>query len=263
MRKLIPICIALLPLCAFAAEPAPDVPKSARFVEFKIQDGWCLDGNDHVWSILEGNPNFLMEWNGRRWMPHELPEGMLGQEIGALTIDTKARIWVIPSSIDVTAAYFDTREGKWFSFPDIQSAFESTRNKPVRFEADRLSYFVPKYSPDGKRIAFLSRHWDLVYFDGAAWHRWKRNADFAPGGPVIDSVFFDKDNRLCARIASDPWQLDDQSKWVQMQSEPQLPAFTDSAHGDKSKVKPPDACLEKAPSSIVQDNHGALSLIHI
>lgn len=256
MRFAFAICFLVF-LSASAKEPTPPpADKVLRFrsTELRIQDGWCLDNNGHIWSILASNGNILGEWNGERWLPHEIPADMRKDGISAVTIDSRNRIWLLPNSIDMPAAFCDSRDGKWQIFPKIETAFEAVKNDPPQFEQDHPNFYSPAYSPDRRCIAFLSKQWDVVYFDGSAWHHWRRGPEFAPGSHGLDAPFFDDDGRLSVTIAGDPWQLNDQGKWQQVKVKPRSSIRAEQESRRKPGIATPDGCVTDSPNSIALDN---------
>ena len=230
-----------------------------RATGLKIQDGWCLDNNAHIWSILSGNDNFLSEWNGERWIRHEIPSDLQKRGVEAVTIDTVGRIWLLPNAGDAPAAFCDSRDGKWQVFPTIEAAFEAVKSEPVKFEQDHLTGFVPEYSADRTRIAFRSRQQELSYFDGAKWRYWRRGPDFVPGGSGSERPFFSGTGALSIVVAGKTWGLKD-DKWEKIET----PASDSVKPGDEPRrnprITPPEGCVTESPNSIALDNQGVFWL---
>ena len=176
-------------------------------------------------------------------------------------VDSKGRVWLMPK-VDKTA-FFDPHSGAWKAFPNMEAAFEEMKDDAPRFNGERPEFATPDYSPDGKRVAWRMLSWQLVYFDGTAWHRWKR-ADIEPGANAshftFGSPFFDKNDRLCVNIDNNTWKLNDDQSWAKDAMEVMFPDESSNGLPIPPKAKAPDYAITNSPDSVAADNKGVFWL---
>ena len=237
----------------------PKLEPSSRISEWmnpsKGQSTATPDGS--LWSLNRGerrdNKWMLSQWNGERWVDHEIPPELPVQRAQSLVTDTKGRIWFLPNDREEIAAYFDTRTNAWQNFPTLEAAFESLRKDPPQFIGGRRGSCVPYYSADRKRIAFRDRDWRVAYFNGETWVRWKRVQIAPTVGAENDSPCFDAEDKLCVNIGNTTWQFDER-QWRQTLFDRRL---GDEYRGlGQPKLDPPDGCVTSSPESMEIDNQG-------
>ena len=226
-----------------------------------MRNGWTMDNESNVWWVPDDTTNTLCQWNGERVVKHALPDGAESNSIQGVAADSQGRIWLLPGSNEKVAAFFDSRTGKWQAFPKIEDAYLSVLHDPPQFPDNGPWFYIPQFSADHRRIAFRSEGWQVVYFDGSQWKRWKRkdigpihaDNDFTLGQP-----FFDAKGALCVTTRyHGTLQFDGKGNWTKTEPDTRFSdPFTGNYH-QPERPEVPDASPTKSPASIVQDNLGA------
>jgi len=237
----------------------PNSPLPLRVEEWAAPPGSLntASPNGRFWS-LKGDqyrpPGLLMEWNGESWIDHELPTDISAAWIRYFVADAEGRVWLLPAGQNRTASFFDSRTQEWHVFPKMEEAFVAARSDPPHFMGGRRGFCIPYYSADRKRIALRDGDWNLAYFDGSTWTRWKREQIAPQNNEEIDSPCFDAEDRLSVNVGETTWQFGGQNLWRQAPFERR---FSDQYRGlGQPKIDPPDGCITKSPDAMEVDNTG-------
>ncbi|MGB8356044.1 MAG: HEAT repeat domain-containing protein [Chthoniobacteraceae bacterium] len=241
--------------------PKPSADIKARATELRFKHVWKIDSNDAIWTIFSGKEKILSQWDGAHWVDHPFPPEIGGIHPADIAPDTKGRIWFLPLDDTDMAEFFDSKAGTWQVFPTLERAYVSLENDRPEFVGDPPAYLAPEYTADLKQITFLTRNWEVSWFDGATWRKFKR-ADIQPGGDhsaAIGRPFFGKSGRLCVNISEKTWLLDGQGHWAQTEHEEKLQDRYDNGMTlpTQAKIELPPGCITTTPDSVAADNQGA------
>jgi len=242
---------------------APGNNKPPRTTELAISHhGFATDADGNVWAILFGSDHALSEWNGSRWIEHEIPADVKKQWIGEMIADTCGRIWLLPDSNELGAAYYDSHRKKWETFPKIEAAFESTITNPPQFVGERPKFYAADSDSTHRHLAFRNNKWQAAYFNGTSWQYFNRkditganDRDTALGAP-----FFNSDGALCVKIKEDTWMFDGKTAWQKTKPEDRFPDEWTGSPRSVKKLAPPEGCVTNAPESLAADNQGTFWL---
>lgn len=240
--------------------PASGKPSRATELLFTAH-GWTTDADGNVWAVLLEKGNILSQWDGREWHEHPFPDDLQQFRFLGASVDTRGRVWLLPHSRQT--GFFDPDSGKWRTFSDMEAALTEMKSDPPQFVGERPEFCAPDYSSDLQRVAFRPISWEVVYFDGEQWHRWKRaeiDGSTNRNSFTLGPPFFDKSDHLCVCIGKDTWQLDDQGRWQKKDVEVKYPDDTNGAAPRQQKVAPPDGCVTDSPDSTAADNQGGVWL---
>jgi len=291
MRLALSFCL-MAPVSAFVLDPPPPhhallLPprdqENPRIIEFESESEWPFDAAGHAWTIPKNPPIALKEWDGLKWITHELPTGTNSRQIDCVMADAQDRIWVMPGSDQQPTNFFDSHSGQWRSFPTAMAAFLALKDNPPQFLHDKRYFYNPQYSADHKRIAYRSKNWQVVYYDGTKWQNWKRFEIIAQNYPNMGGSNWDKwshslsmeqaygftlgppwfavNGKLCVNISRDnfrdTWQMDDAGNWSKIAFKSRYPNDVwGEGQNHEEHPAPPDGCVTNQPDSIVVDNLG-------
>jgi hypothetical protein len=232
----------------------PHDRKNSRIVEIEPDQGWVFAATGHAWMIPRNPPLALKEWDGLKWITHELPAGT--KYASGLNEDDQGRLWLYSQSTLI----FDPRSGQWQSFPKMEDAFLAFKDKPVQFRRDEW-FLTPQYSADHKRIAYRRGVIEINYFDGANWQKWMRSQIVGKndGDNAVGPPWFDENGKLHVNLRNKmSWQMDDAGKWSQIAWVGHFPddIWSENQNARNIHPAPPDGCVTNQPESIVVDNLG-------
>jgi hypothetical protein len=246
---------------------APEPVSRRRVTEIKVRYCWTLDSTGNIWWVSDDHTtNILYQWNGECILKHALPHAGDSGLIQGVTADLQGRIWLLPNSGEKIAGFFDSRIGKWQTFPRIEDAYQSVQDDPPEFWPQSPGEghwdYIPRFSADHRRIAFRDGDWQTVYFDGEQWRRWKRSEVAAvrdSNDTMLGTPFFNAKGALCVNTRfHGTLQFEENGKWIKTELDnPFTEPFTGNNH-PKVTLHPPDGSPTKEPDSIVRDNLGAL-----
>jgi hypothetical protein len=223
-----------------------------------VNHGWATDGGGNAWIVLSEINSTLSQWDGTRWAEHPFPDDIPHLRFLGLGVDTTGRVWLLPNAGKI--AFFDPHTGKWQIFPDMETALLELKADAPRFAGDRPEWCAPEYSSDLKRMAFRPISWELVYYDGTQWRRWKRGAIDGGTNPNVFTMgqpFFDKSDHLCICIDQGTWRLNDDGHWAPAQIQPKYPDERGRRPRAAWDKEAPDGWPLSAPDSVAADNQGA------
>ncbi len=249
-----------------APEPAP---ATDRVREIEPRGRWTVDARGEGWWLPQDSADrMLRHWDGTRIVEHALPPELKVRLLSLALADAQGRIWLFPNGNEKAVGFFESQAGSWRVFPKIEQALLAVRDDPPHFpetqEEERDWRYVPQFSADGRRFTYARERAEVVYFDGAAWHRWRR----AEMGPVKDKAdilfgppFFDRQQRLCVntRFHGTRRYDEDASQWVETDPDYRFTyAFTEHRRPVPPKPVPPRGVGVARPQSIIRDNLGTL-----
>jgi hypothetical protein len=238
----------------------PKAKAQLRFTEFDEDRGSVGAANGHFWTVDLAKPPKLRDWDGTAWSDHPLPEDVQPSD-NRLLEDQLGRIW----SISDVPAFFEPHPGDWHVFPSMRDAMLFTLKQPVTF-TDDVWFHAPVYSANHRRLAYRDMgSWAVEYYDGSAWHRYKREDLPAKSGDdfTLGPPWFDDKGRLHVNVRDHVSLVrDDSGTWSKIPWVSHYPDDVWSENGNAIKRPPlPEGIPITSPDAMVADNAGACWMI--
>lgn len=171
------------------------------------------DAKGRIWGVLYSGSHSLSEWDGEKWLEHPLPAETDAARVDHISVDSRARIWLMPDSDrSQPAAIFDPGTNRWEQFSSYNGALQAQLGT-AGFRLANDEYMVPSFSSDG-RICFRDLWSKVNYFDGKTWRKWGREQIRGDDSFVIDGPpFFDRASLLAVNINAQTWHFSEDGGW--------------------------------------------------
>ena len=211
--------------------------KQSDAVKFLDRWGWRVDGQDRIFTIiLNAKPIELGIWENGSWRKEPLPAELKPEQSSgfSLELDSRDRLWVFSSNIDLPVGIFSPDLKTWEIEPDYQSALAKHYADLNGFGKDLLVWYRPITGPNGQ-IAFRNIDWSIRHWDGQAWKEWHLEdiGQFSKNDPM-SIPFFDDTGHLCVntRSSDKSWKLGSNGQWT---GEAKMPGSPNSYTCDRPK----------------------------
>ncbi len=209
------------------------------------------------------NARTLGEWDGDKWVAHDLPPGMRAAR-GYRTImgvDGLQRVWMRAEFGSKRRVFiYEPARDRWESFDEFEKALEA--QVPLGHDAEppfqQNSYDLAQFGPRGQ-ICYFARQSKAAWFDGQQWHRWSRDEICGKGSPLYfdGPPFFTSDGRLRVNMTGQTFEYSEDNGW-------QRAADHELGYGDTlaraalhKRPEAPEGAVTRAPDSIAVDEEGA------
>lgn len=207
-------------------------PRS-EIVEIDPWQGWAVDSQDRVFTMLEPSPTKLSVWENGSWRKISLPENLKKDELEHIAVDAKDRVWVFCGAVDRPVGILFPDLQTWETPPDFLTALVKYREDLGHFAKD-FWWLCPIMGPRGQ-IAFRTRNWQIAHWDGRLWRTWPiQEIGAFEKQDRVSTPFFDEQGALCVNtLRSDKtWKLGQDQKW---KAEPKAPGIPDMWTDNKSR----------------------------
>ena len=227
---------------------------SPRVQTFRAYPHMVQDARRTLWGVVSREEDALSEWDGEKWIDHRVPAGIHLDQLGALALDSRQRVWLLPDHNEGPAAIFDPRAGSWESYAGYPAALQAQFGTGVRLLLSALDDMAPTFSADG-RICFRSNWWKVTYFDGRTWRKWGREEIKGDDHFVLDGPpFFNRAGSLAVNIEEQTWEFTEERGWHRKGYEAGWGRYV--SRGRAPTSLPPTNCAASGADSVVRDPQG-------
>ena len=188
------------------------------------------DSKGALWNVAakpgaKSTAGTLDKWDGAAWSSIPLPPEANVNSLSEVALDNRNNIWLVmyatvPGQAEYHVFSYSINNKAWAKYPTWEKMLEAqaaqlAQEKPNKPDAPDTRWILNIHTPDfSKGKACYSENSTIHYFDGAAWHTYRRS-DINPGdtGFAFDGApFFDKNGSLAINI----------NKWTDKQNPTQF-----------------------------------------
>ncbi len=243
------------------ASNAPAVP-SARLTFVPTDRELTPDRRRHLWGVFSYQATTLSEWNGEKWVSHDLPAEAVhsGWIRSLLGIGEDQRVWLsVPTHEKDGTLIYDPQQDRWQVYADFRSALEAQAAAGPSAEPPRSAnmYDLARFGPNGQ-ICYLTRHSKIAWFDGTKWQEWSTpEISGAKTGYYLEGPpFFSATGRLRINLSKQTFERSEAGNWVKVPD--YEPGYADNGVRAVSHPLPetPAGAVTNKPDSIAVDNEG-------
>ncbi len=218
------------------------------------------DDRRHLWGLRESDVKTLVEWDGEKWITHDLPtDGLAGSWYRRpMGVDGKGRVWLVDVGQDrKTILIYEPARDHWERYNGMENALEAqaapgpAAELPVSESVDDLARFGPR-----GQICYLESRTAVGWFDGEVWRHWKRNEIHGPEGRhrFDGPPFFNGAGTLSVNIHQETWEYTGDNVWKR--SAVNQPGYADEEvrNAPARRPNPPAGAVTRSPESMAVDN---------
>ncbi len=243
------------------ASNTPAVP-STRLTFVPTERELTADRRRHLWGVFSYQATALSEWNGEKWVSHDLPAEAVhpGWIRNMLGIGEDQRVWLsVPTHEKDGTLIYDPAQDRWQVYADFRAALEAQVAAGPNAEPPRSAnmYDLARFGPNGQ-ICYLTRHSKIAWFDGTKWQEWSTpEISGAKTGFYLEGPpFFSATGRLRINLSRQTFERSDAGSWVKA---PEYePGYADNSVRGVGHLppEPPAGAVTNKPDSIAVDNEG-------
>lgn len=228
----------------------------------RTREALVPDRQRHLWGGFPENARTLSEWDGERWIPHDLPPETAPPE-GYRTImgvDGLQRVWMRAEWGSKRRTFiYDPSQGHWQSFDEFEKALEA--QTPLGRDAEppdqQNTYDLARFGPHGQ-ICYYTRQSKVAWFDGHEWHRWSRDEVAGKGSSLYfdGPPFFTADGRLRVNLSQQTYEYSGDHGWQRAADHELGYADNEARAAAHPRPEVPPGALTRTPDSAAVDEEG-------
>ena len=236
---------------------------SARLTFVPTERELTADRRCHLWGLFSYQATALSEWDGEKWMAHDLPAEAVhpGWMRSLLGIGEDQRVWLsVPTHEKDGTIIYDPAQDRWQVYADFRAALEGQVAVGPNAEPPRTPnmYDLARFGPNGQ-ICYLTRHSKVAWFDGQKWQEWSApEISGAKTGYYLEGPpFFSAAGHLRINLSKQAFERREDGHWLKV---PEYePGYADSGvrNVGHPPPDPPVGAVTRTPDSLAVDNEGA------
>ncbi len=171
------------------------------------------DSRHHVWAWQAGAAN-LAEWDGSRWLSHQVPAGPVHLAESEVALDAHGQAWLVPPD-ESGALVMELGKGTFHTFASLEQAVTETLALGDSLCFAKSPAFAPVSHPNGIK-AFIDHGYTVHVLRAGRWLRSSQADMRAESGPVtsLNPLFFDSLGRINVKAGANVVQQDEDGQWM-------------------------------------------------
>ena len=233
-----------------------------RIAYVRSERDFFADERGHLWGLRAADTKTLSEWNGEKWISHDLPGADPSNDWyrRVMGVDRSQRVWLRDAGAQEHAILlYEPGPDRWQRFESLEKALEAQvpLGQAAELPVSEYSEDLARFGPHGQ-IGHLTGEEVIDWFDGEVWRHWRRgdlhgpDARYGFDGPP----FFTPAGNLAINIHRSTWERRGENDWQPAAAN--LPGYADYEVRTPSarRLTLPPGAVTRTPESVVLDSRG-------